>query len=106
MPSITAGAVVLSWTSDATPGVPWGALGVVGACLAWAIDNNLTRRISAGDPIQIAAIKGLFAGAINLLLACAVGSRFPDVFTVLCAAGVGVMGYGVSLTFFVLALRQ
>jgi drug/metabolite transporter (DMT)-like permease len=86
--------------------VPWGALGIAGACLAWGIDNNLTRKVSGGNPIQIAAAKGLVAGSVNLTLALLIGSRLPSVPTVLAAAVVGLLGYGVSLTCFVLALRH
>lgn len=61
---VTAGAL-LSWEGSAGFTLPVGALAVIGACLAWAIDNNLTRKVSAGDPVQIAAIKGLVAGTSN-----------------------------------------
>lgn len=40
MLAIVAGAVVLSWPGDAEFGTPWPALAVLGACLAWGIDNN------------------------------------------------------------------
>ena len=69
MASIVAGAVVLSWQGEATVTNMLGPLAVVGACLAWAIDNNLTRKVSLSDPVQIAMLKGLVAGAINLVLA-------------------------------------
>ena len=39
-----------------------------GACLAWGLDNNLTRKVSLADPLQIVEIKGLTAGPVNLLL--------------------------------------
>ena len=55
-------------------GIGWGALAIVGACLAWGLDNNLTRKLSAADPVQIALIKGLAAGAVNLALAVAIGA--------------------------------
>lgn len=106
MACITGGGVLLSWTGDTTSGVPWGALAIGGACLAWGLDNNLTRRVSAGDPLQIAALKGLVAGSVNVTLALSIGSQLPGVLAVLAAAAVGLLGYGVSLTFFVLALRH
>ncbi len=106
MASITGGGLLLSWAGDVATGVPWGALGIAGACLAWGIDNNLTRKISGGNPIQIAAVKGLIAGSVNLALALLIGSRLPSLPTVLAAGAVGLLGYGVSLIFFVLALRH
>lgn len=104
MVAITAGGVVLSWDGW-TGGIPLGAIAVAGACLAWAIDNNLTRRVSAGDPVQIAAIKGLVAGAVNTVIALTRGADMPGWATVLACAAVGLAGYGISLTLFVLALR-
>lgn len=106
MAFITGGGILLSWTSDTTSGIPWGALGIAGACLAWGIDNNLTRKVSGGNPIQIAAAKGMVAGSVNLTLALVIGSRLPSFPTVLAAGAVGLLGYGVSLTCFVLALRH
>ena len=106
MAAITAGGVLLSWENEAGAGLPLGSLAVAGACLAWAIDNNLTRKVSAGDPVQIAAIKGLVAGTVNVGIALARGAAMPDFLTVLSSGVVGLAGYGVSLTLFVLALRN
>lgn len=106
MVAITLGGLLLSWGGRPDVGVPWGALAITGACLAWGIDNNLTRRISAGDPVQIAAAKGLVAGAVNLTIALSVGATLPTLLTVTMAALLGFFGYGLSLTLFVLALRH
>ena len=106
MAAITAGGVVLSLESRPEAALPWGALAVAGACLAWAIDNNLTRKVSAGDPVQIAAIKGLVAGVVNVGIALVRGADFPGYWTVLACGVLGLAGYGVSLTMFVLALRS
>jgi drug/metabolite transporter (DMT)-like permease len=102
---VLAGAL-LGWEQAPKLGVPWGALAIVGACLCWAIDNNLTRKISASDPVQIAGLKGLVAGTVNLAAAFALGFRLPEAKTVLTAAAVGFCGYGLSLVLFVLALRH
>ena len=103
--AILAGAVLLSWQGGPTAFGP-GALGIAAACLAWGVDNNLTRKLSAADPVQIAAIKGLVAGPINLALAFGLGGRMPPTAGVASAAIVGFFGYGVSLVLFVLALRH
>lgn len=105
MVAIVAGGTLLAgdFSSD---GWNWGALAIAGACACWAIDNNLTRVVSGGDPVQIAAIKGGIAGAINVGIALAVGQRLPGVATLLSAGAVGFAGYGISLVAFVLALRH
>jgi drug/metabolite transporter (DMT)-like permease len=83
-----------------------GALLVALACLAWGIDNNLTRKLSSADPLQIAMIKGIVAGAVNLCLSLAVGARLPDLFDSIAIGVVGFLGYGISLVLFVAALRH
>ena len=106
MAAITCGGLFISWVGRLEMGALWGTLAISGACLAWAIDNNLTRRVSAGDPVQIAALKGLVAGVVNLMIALVAGAAIPGFLTVTLAALVGFFGYGVSLTLFVLALRH
>jgi drug/metabolite transporter (DMT)-like permease len=106
MGAITLGSLLLSWGGRPELRVPLGALAITGACLAWAIDNNLTRRVSAGDPVQIASAKGLIAGTFNFIIAVAGGAKMPHVAAITGAGVVGLVGYGISLTLFVLALRH
>ena len=102
---IVCGGALLSWPK-AGVSTSWPAFAVAGACLCWALDNNLTRKISAADPVQIAAIKGLVAGAVNLAASAILGAPRPGGGAVVAAAAVGLLGYGVSLALFVAALRQ
>jgi drug/metabolite transporter (DMT)-like permease len=106
MVAIVAGGVALSWHVSPQPGSTTGALLVAAACLCWAIDNNLTRRVSGGDATFIAASKGLVAGIVNVLLACAQGASFPPLALAAQAAVLGLLGYGVSLVLYILALRD
>ena len=105
MAAIVAGGVVLAWQTLEVRGVA-GPLLITGACLAWALDNNLTRRVSGGDAVALAALKGLVAGATNLGLALAVGAGLPAPGAIAAAALVGLFGYGVSLVLFIMALRD
>jgi len=102
--AILAGAALLSWQGSASLNI--GALLIACACLCWGIDNNLTRKLSSADPVQIAMIKGLVAGSVNLGLALASGATLPPIGTVAATAIVGFLGYGVSLALFVLGLRH
>ena len=106
MVAIVAGGAVLSWPQSAERAGLAGPLLIAAACFAWALDNNLTRRISGGDPVVIAAAKGLFAGASTLALGLAYGGVLPGAATSLAAAAVGLVGYGISLVLFILALRD
>jgi drug/metabolite transporter (DMT)-like permease len=103
---ICGGAVAVSWSGRPELGVPWGALAIAGACLAWATDNNLTRQVSAADPVQIAMLKGLSAGVVNTGLAFSFGAKLPSAASLAAIMLVGFLGYGVSLALFVLALRS
>jgi len=106
MIAIIAGGVLLSWEQAPRMAGVGGPLLIAGACLAWALDNNLTRRVSGGDAVAIAALKGIVAGAVNLALALAIGAYLPPPGTMLAAALVGLLGYGISLVLFIMALRE
>jgi drug/metabolite transporter (DMT)-like permease len=82
-----------------------GLLAIAGACLCWGLDNNLTRKISGTDALFIAAMKGLVAGVTNLLLSLLLGASLPAASTAAAAMAVGLLGYGVSLVLYVVALR-
>ena len=113
MGAIVAGALVLSWpvqsvtvTSSQAEGGLWPTLAILGACLAWAIDNNLTRKVSLSDATQVAMVKGLVAGLTNLVLALAMGATWPAAPLVWTAVVVGFACYGASLTLFIVGLRH
>ncbi len=106
MLAIVAGGVVLAWADGQGGATDWlGPLAIIGACLCWAIDNNLTRRVSASDALFIAGIKGAIAGVVNAALALALGASLPAALVLVGTLSVGLLGYGISLVFFVLALR-
>jgi len=102
---IVAGAVILAAPGGAG-GWSVGSLGVLGACLAWAIDNNLTRKVSLADATTIAMLKGLVAGTVNVAVGLALGSAHPPALQVGATALLGFVSYGVSLVLFVKALRE
>lgn len=104
--AIVAGAVVLSWPGRHDPAPVWPALAVLAACLAWAVDNNLTRKVALADASWIAMVKGLVAGAVNLALASWQGAVWPPLSVTLAAMALGWVAYGISLTLFVQALRH
>ena len=104
MVAIAAGAVTLSWGGEIGGGI--GPLLVLGACLCWAVDNNLTRKIALLDATWLASVKGASAGVVNLLLAIATGAMWPDIARGAAALGVGALAYGASLVLFVVALRH
>lgn len=106
MVAIVAGGVVLSWPSQSSNSSDWAGPVLVGiACLCWAIDNNLTRKVSASDAFFIASSKGVVAGLVNTLMAVVLDVPLPGFATIAGTMTVGLLGYGFSLVMFVLALR-
>ncbi len=103
---ILAGGAMLSWPTTGDPSADWlGPLAIAGACLCWAIDNNLTRKVSGADALFVAGAKGLAAGTLNTTLALLLGAALPPWGSTGSALLVGFAGYGASLVLFVLALR-
>ncbi len=105
MAAIVVGGVLLAWE----PGgghLSVGALLIVAACLAWAFDNNLTRKVSANDAMVLACIKGLVAGSCNTAIALIGGASLPTIGPLAATFVVGFAGYGLSLVLFVVALRN
>jgi drug/metabolite transporter (DMT)-like permease len=106
MLAIVAGAALLSWSSQASLQQAWPAILVLAACFAWAIDNNLTRKLSLHDATWLAAIKGLAAGAVNLVIATGSGAEWPSLSGTVWALIIGAFAYGLSLVLFVVGLRN
>ncbi|MBX3098437.1 MAG: DMT family transporter [Salinibacterium sp.] len=106
MLAIVAGAVVLSIPTGADLGPVWPSLAILAACLCWAIDNNLTRKVALTDATWLAAVKGGVAGPVNLAIAFLLGARLPSVLDIGAAMMVGFFAYGVSLVLFIIGMRH
>ncbi|HKE95818.1 MAG TPA: DMT family transporter [Povalibacter sp.] len=106
MAAILLGALILSWPARFASASVWPAVSILGACAAWGIDNNLTRKVALADATWLAMTKGLAAGSVNLLLALLTGAVAPGWPSIGMAMAVGFLAYGVSLALFVIALRQ
>lgn len=106
MAAIVAGAVVLSWPGQADFAGLWPSLAILGACLAWGVDNNLTRMVALHDATWLAAVKGLVAGPVNLAIAFLLGAALPPLAHIGAAMLTGLLAYGVSLVLFIVALRH
>jgi len=102
---IVCGGALLAW-QPGSHALSWPALAIAGACACWALDNNLTRRISCGDAVLISAVKGVVAGVVNLSAAAWMGAAAARPLLYAVAALVGFAGYGLSLVLYVVALRH
>lgn len=106
MALLVAGAAALAWSGTPTLESAIGPVAIIGACIMWGLDNNLTRKVSLADPLQIVELKGLVAGPISVVIGLWAGGSLPGLSNVLLAGFVGFLGYGVSLALFVIALRH
>lgn len=106
MACVIIGGVLLSLGPRYRGGAWVGPLAIGAACMAWAIDNNLTRKVSIHDSMVIACAKGLIAGPVSVVLALHYGAQAPGGMRIIQAGLVGFVGYGLSLTLFVVALRN
>ncbi|MBZ0315195.1 MAG: DMT family transporter [Anaerolineae bacterium] len=103
---VTSATILLSWdTSSGQWNLSLGALGILGACVLWGIDNNLTRNISDKDPLTIVLVKGLGAGSFSLGLTLVLRNPLPVLPTVLGALLLGSLSYGLSIVLFIRAMR-
>lgn len=107
MLAIVAGAVVIAVpTGQAQVGSVWPVLAVLGACACWALDNNLTRKVSHVDATWLVTVKGAVAGPTNLALALLLGAHLPTAGSTVAAMALGFVSYGLSLVLFIVGLRH
>ena len=104
MIAIVVGAGVLSVPYGVQLGTPLPALAILGACLCWGLDNNLTRKVALNDATWLAAVKGAVAGPVNLALALVMGAKLPGLVTLAGSLTLGFVAYGLSLVLFIRAL--
>ena len=86
----------------------FGNLLVIGGCLFWGIDNNLSRLVTVKRSLpQLGSVKGILGGSIMLVIAVFGGLRFiPNPLTIIYAVVVGVFSVGLSLLLFLFSLQE
>ena len=110
--SLVAGALVVGAAAalGAAPGSlqveAHGIVLVAGACLAWAIDNNLTAQLVTSDPRLVVTVKVCAAGLVNLGIAMVRGVAVPSSGIVCAALALGAVSYGLSVLLDAYALRD
>lgn len=103
---ILLGGLTVSWTRATGFYLSPAALLVVAACACWGIDNNLTRKVSHADALTTAALKGIVAGVVNIVLAGSLGADLPRGPSLAAALVLGFVSYGLSLVCFIVGLRH
>lgn len=102
---VVAGCALSTWAAEGTTRSLSGPLAVAAACLCWAVDNNLTQRLSLKDPLAVVCVKGLGAAPIAFVIARAAHAPWPRASAVAGALALGAVAYGASLVMYVRATR-
>jgi len=102
---IVTGGLLLAVGPGAGAGALVGVLLVAAACACWAVDNNLTQRLTVRDPVVIVRIKATAAAAANLAIAALRGPGWPAWWVVVAALVLGAVSYGGSIVLDAYALR-
>lgn len=103
---ITLSSVVLSIEDSSSFQFSTGSLFVLLACICWGFENNCTRMMSEGDPLEIVVIKGIGSGLGSLLIAFATGETLPPLKLIPAVMLLGFVSYGLSIFFYVYAQRR
>lgn len=104
---ITCSCMLLTLDPTGGFGFSLGALGVLLACVFWALDNNISRHVSGRDPLASILVKGSVAGILSLCLVFLLGIDLPPVHQIPLYLIVGFLSFGgLASVFFLLALRS
>lgn len=83
-----------------------GALFVVGASLAWGLENNCTRMLSKGNPLYVVILKGFGSGLGSFIIALSLNELSTDWFYAFLVLLLGFFSYGMSLYYYISAQRH
>ena len=102
---IVGGAGVFMYRPSPIHGDIVGTLALLGDCLCWAIDSNLSQRLSLRNPLVVTRIKTLGAGLGMVALAALTNQQWPSLTIFLVTFLLGLISYGASLVLDMRALR-
>ena len=102
--AIIVGSMLVAWNGLESLSNLAGALAIIVGCLFWGLENNFIRKISVRNPFQVAGIRGLVAGIVNILLSLLYSHTWA-IQWILAGLTIGIFSYGFSIVLFVLALR-
>jgi drug/metabolite transporter (DMT)-like permease len=102
---VTAASMLLSFEDTGSLSFSGGSLFVLLACVCWGFENNCTRKLSAKDPLEIVAVKGICSGTGSLIIALCAGQRIPRAGGAAAALLLGFVAYGLSIYFYIRAQR-
>ncbi|MDY3243416.1 MAG: DMT family transporter [Candidatus Limiplasma sp.] len=102
---ITLSGVLLSLEGGGSLHFSLGSLLVLLACICWGLENNCTRMLSHGDPLEVVVVKGIGSGLGSLLIGLCAGEPLPAAATMPLILLLGFVAYGLSIYCYVYAQR-
>ena len=93
---VTIASIILSFKDTSSLSFSFGSVLVLGSCVCWGFENNLTRRLSGKDPVEVVIVKALGAGAFAAVIAFCAGEHIPEMKYVLLSLLLGFVSYGLS----------
>jgi drug/metabolite transporter (DMT)-like permease len=82
-----------------------GAIAVIAATLAWAVDNALTRPLAELDPSRVVLAKGALGAVVAAGVSVIAGESRPTAGAAMALLACGATGYGASLRLYLSAQR-
>ena len=94
-------AALLSWEGGPA-GLKAGLL-LAGACICWGFDNHLTALVDGVKPQDTTFVKGIVAGATNLLIGVNLAAFDAPPVAIGGAIAVGILSYGASIVLYIMS---
>jgi drug/metabolite transporter (DMT)-like permease len=82
-----------------------GQLWILFAMALWGLENNVSRKLSLGNPLNVVMIKGLATGIGTMIISVVLLETIPSTVDMLIALLAGFVIYGGSLIFYVFSQR-
>jgi drug/metabolite transporter (DMT)-like permease len=98
--------VVVSNIQLSTFDLQVGQLWILLAMLIWGIENNVSKKLSLGNPLNVVIIKVVGTGVGTLIVSLLLQETFPSWWMVSISLLAGFIIYGGSLIFYVFAQRS
>jgi len=83
-----------------------GSLWIILGTLFWGFENNISKKLSFGNPLFVVIFKGLGTGIGTIIIALSLREIAPSFIYVIYALVAGFLIYGLSLIFYVNAQRS
>jgi drug/metabolite transporter (DMT)-like permease len=82
-----------------------GQLWILFAMALWGLENNVSRKLSFGNPLNVVMIKGLATGIGTMIISVVLLETIPSTVDIIIALFAGFVIYGGSLIFYVFSQR-